>query len=611
MYVSYFSLNEPPFSITPDPRFVYLSGRHREALAHLLYGVGSGGGFVLLTGEVGTGKTTVCRYVLDHLPSEVDVALILNPRLTAVELLATVCDELRVPYPEGTTSLKLLVDGLSRRLLEAHARGRRTVLIIDEAQNLSVEVLEQVRLLTNLETPKDKLLQIILIGQPELTRLLERKDLRQLAQRVTARYHLMPFGEQETRAYITHRMKIAGAAEPLFEPAAVREVHRRSRGVPRLINVICDRALLGAYGTGQPRVGAAVVRRAAREVLAPGRRVTVPPALWLSAAAALLLVVSAAAVAPHVAGRLPDVAAALRWKRAAAVGEPAAMLPESAGAPGPGGAADAGTPIAAIVAGSTAAPPPAAADPPAAAASATPPASPPAPVTAVAGSVAATSLSAVTEAARPAQTAGLRAILRDARLPRDRASAFASLYALWRVDYRRGEDGRMACEAGRPAGLRCLFKRGTWTVLKRFDLPAILELTGPAGDRSYATVTTLGQTSATLAFGRQQFTLPLHEIEEVWDGAFILVWKPPAVSAAPIVPGARGRDVAWLRHRLAEIDGSVPARGGDVYDAELQGRLVAFQRQHGLVPDGIVGEETLLRLGAVGDASVPSLAPAR
>ncbi len=291
MYTTHFGLKESPFSITPDPKFLYMSSRHREALAHLLYGISGGGGFVQLTGEVGTGKTTICRYLLEQLPPDVDVALILNPKVTALELLGTVCDELRIPYPAGTTSMKVLVDTLYRHLLGAHARSRRTVLIIDEAQNLTVEVLEQIRLLTNLETAREKLLQIILIGQPELSQMLESQELRQLAQRVTARYHLLPFSAPETRGYILHRMEVAGQREVAFSEGAIHEVHRRSGGVPRLINVICDRALLGAYAHDQRRIDAATVRIAAGEVLGRTVRRYVRPLLWGAA------VVGVAAVA--------------------------------------------------------------------------------------------------------------------------------------------------------------------------------------------------------------------------------------------------------------------------------------------------------------------------
>src|SRR4029453_16018567 len=204
MYLRHFGFTEPPFSMTPDPRFLYMGEAHREALAHLLYGVGEGGGFVQLTGEVGTGKTTLCRGLFERLPDDVDLAVILNPRQTDLELLATVCDELHVPRPAEAMSRKVLVDALDRSLLDAHRRGGRTVLLIDEAQDLTPEVFEQVRLLTNLETSTDKLLKIILIGQPELITLLQRRDLRQVAQRVTARYHLRPFSPADTKAYVLH-----------------------------------------------------------------------------------------------------------------------------------------------------------------------------------------------------------------------------------------------------------------------------------------------------------------------------------------------------------------------------------------------------------------------
>ncbi|HKC41383.1 MAG TPA: AAA family ATPase, partial [Gemmatimonadales bacterium] len=305
MYAAYFGLTERPFSLAPDPRYLYLSDAHREALAHLLYGIGEGGSFVQLTGEVGTGKTTVCRALLEQLPPDVDVAMIFNPRLTSVELLAAVCDELRVAYPAGTTSLKVLVDALSQALLDAHAKGRRTVLIIDEAQNLSARVLEEVRLLTNLETTTQKLLQVVLIGQPELAELLARRNLRQLSQRVTARYHLRSFSQEESQRYIQHRLEIAGQRQPIFTKQAVRAAHRLARGIPRLLNTICDRALLGAYATSQTRVKEAVVRRAAKEVLGPQRS-----RRWVTATAgAVLLVVVASTIALVATGGLRSLGA--------------------------------------------------------------------------------------------------------------------------------------------------------------------------------------------------------------------------------------------------------------------------------------------------------------
>jgi general secretion pathway protein A len=267
MYRAFFGLNEKPFAITPDPRYLFLSERHAEALAHLLYGITEAGGFIQLTGEVGTGKTTVVRSLLAQTPQHAEIALILNPRMTAPEFLLTICEELGIGVQDSATgSLKDLVDILSQYLLRAHGAGKRVVLIVDEAQNLAPEVLEQVRLLTNLETNTQKLLQIILIGQPELRDLLDRNELRQLAQRITGRYHLCPLTIEETTAYVRHRLRVAGAISDIFTPQALREVHRLSRGVPRLINVLCDRALLGAYTQDRHQVGAAFVRRGAMEV---------------------------------------------------------------------------------------------------------------------------------------------------------------------------------------------------------------------------------------------------------------------------------------------------------------------------------------------------------
>ena len=286
MYLSFFGLIEKPFSITPDPRYLYLSERHAEALAHLLYGINESGGFIQLTGEVGTGKTTVVRTLLSRVPQHADVAVILNPRVTPVEFLLTICEELGLGLDEANrSSVKEMVDALNRRLLAAHADGRRVIVIVDEAQNLSADVLEQVRLLTNLETATQKLLQIILIGQPELREMLDRTDLRQLAQRITGRYHLNPLAKPETEQYVRHRLRVAGAAGEIFTPAALVEVHRVSSGVPRVINVVCDRALLGAYTEDTKKVTPALVRRAAGEVY--GRRFVPVWLGWLAAAAAL------------------------------------------------------------------------------------------------------------------------------------------------------------------------------------------------------------------------------------------------------------------------------------------------------------------------------------
>ena len=326
MYNHYFHLKGAPFSIAPDPRYLFMSERHREALAHLLYGIGSGGGFVLLTGEIGAGKTTVCRCFIEQIPENCRLAYIFNPRLSVEELLQSVCDELGIALPGGAGGLKAYVDAINRYLLESHAQGLNNVLVIDEAQNLSAEVLEQLRLLTNLETNERKLLQIILIGQPELRTMLARPELEQLAQRVIARYHLGPLSEPETGAYVAHRLAVAGAGGQPFPPALTPLIHALTHGVPRRINLLCDRALLGAYVENSPQVTRRILQKAAEEVFAgeaaPRRQLRVPVAVGgvlaavaLSAAAWQALparqAAPAAAAKPVAAPRVRTASAAV------------------------------------------------------------------------------------------------------------------------------------------------------------------------------------------------------------------------------------------------------------------------------------------------------------
>ena len=509
MYAAHFGLTERPFSLAPDPRYLFLSEGHREALAHLVYGL-QGGGFVQLTGEVGTGKTTVCRALLDQLPVDVDVAMIFTPRLTAVELLSAVCDELHVPYPAGATSLKVLVDSLSRALLDAHARGRRTVVIIDEAQNLSMEVLEELRLLTNIETTRDKLLQVILIGQPELADLMERPALRQLAQRITARYHLRPFTFPETRAYVRHRLQIAGQRQMIFTAVALRVIHRRSGGVARLINNICDRALLGAFGRTKRRVTAGTARQAALEVSgSTGIR------RWLQPAAAAVLV--AAIVMTAGALGTSHLGYVTTWWMQRLV--PSGVAPSNA--------AIAVAPVATVVA-------------------------PP----------------------RPSPTRVLDATTAD------RDAALASLFTRWGVEF-QPRPGEGACEIARRAGLRCLVRSGTWNLIRRLDVPAVLTLTTPTGERQYATVTMLGADTVTLDGAARPVTLPLNEVERFWDGAFVALWRTPDLAATEL-------------------------KAGD----DQRRRVVAFQRANGLKADGVLGEETLLRLATTAAGARPSLSKA-
>ncbi|MHB8425029.1 MAG: AAA family ATPase [Gammaproteobacteria bacterium] len=522
MYAAYFGLNENPFSITPDPRYLFLSGQHTEALAHLLYGVTESGGFIQLTGEVGTGKTTLIRSLLEKLPDSVDAALIINPRVTIAEFLRSICRELHIPCtPEQ--SPQELIDVLNTRLLEAHARGRRVVLIIDEAQALSSEVLEQVRLLTNLETSRQKLLQIILVGQPELRALLARQELRQLAQRITGRYHLESLSPKETRAYVHHRLNVAGAMAPIFTASGLRMVRRVTQGIPRLINIICDRALLGAFTRELRQVDADLVRHAAHEVLnntPPGgnRRVLA----WLGACAVILLsAITVLTATGHLMGFAP------REKSTPAV-----------------------TPIA---------------KPPVRPA---PALSPPA-------------VTVLSWLANPAD-------------PTDTDTAFRTLFSLWGAHYTPGGTGSGCLEAEQ-AGLRCLYRKGTWNNLRHFDRPAIITLTDAQGTRHQVVVTRMGVSSITLRAGDASMRFPISELDPLWYGDYLLLWKPNPNAPDPLQPGMVGTAVAWLRTQLARLQ-HTPDSGSTLYDASLVAAVKQFQAEQHLTVDGIAGEETLIHL---------------
>ncbi len=521
MYAAYFGLNENPFSITPDPRYLFLSGQHTEALAHLLYGVTESGGFIQLTGEVGTGKTTLIRSLLEKLPDSVDAALIINPRVTITEFLRSICRELHIPRTPEQSSQEL-IDVLNTHLLEAHARGRRVVLIIDEAQALSSEVLEQVRLLTNLETSRQKLLQIILVGQPELRVLLARQDLRQLAQRITGRYHLEPLSSKETRAYVHHRLNVAGAMAPIFTASGLRMVRRVTQGIPRLINNICDRALLGAFTRELRQVDAGLVRHAAHEVLnnAPSggnRRVLA----WLGACAVVLLsAITVLAATGHLMGFAP------RQKSTPAVA-PAAPPAGPATAPHP-------------------------------------------PV-----------ITALSWLANPAN-------------PSDTDTAFRTLFSLWGAHYTPGDTGSGCLEAEQ-AGLRCLYRKGTWNNLRSFDRPAIITLTDMRGTRHQVVVTRMDANSATLRAGNASMRFPLSELDPLWYGDYLLLWKPNPNAPDPLQPGMVGTAVAWLRTQLAGLQ-HTPDSGSTLYDASLVAAVKRFQAEQHLAVDGIAGEETLIHL---------------
>ena len=509
MYLPFFGLNEKPFAITPDPRYLYLSERHAEALAHLLYGIKEAGGFVQLTGEVGTGKTTIIRSLLAQTPKDAEIALVLNPRMTAPELLLTLCEEIGIGVPdEAIGSGKDLVDILNDYLLKAHGGGRRVVLVVDEAQNLAPEVLEQVRLLTNLETNTQKLLQIILIGQPELRELLARNELRQLAQRITGRYHLDPLSSDETAAYVRHRLRVAGATTDIFTPLALSEVYRLSGGVPRVINVICDRALLGAYTQDRHRVTPSLVRGAAQEVF--GRRI-VPRWLPWAATAVTGVVLALGIWAVWQIGpwssRSQDAAAAIppAAGQIERTGEAAASETAGATVRAPTNGLVSGT-----TNGSVANVPP------------------------TAGGASSGPAAAPSAAGAAGSASSLAELLDRYKAETDPDNAFTQLFKLWKATYVAGEVD--PCTQAQQQGLQCLMQRGSFGQLRHYNRPAILMLNDDKGGAHQVVMATLGADRAQIDLGGARRDVSIAELSRYWYGDFVLLQKRGRGGAAAAAP---------------------------------------------------------------------------
>ncbi|QSX41567.1 ExeA family protein [Shewanella cyperi] len=542
MYKAFYGLKESPFSIAPNPDFLFLSDRHREALAHLTYGLGETGGFVLLTGEVGTGKTTVSRCLLRQLPDNTDTAFILNPSLTEQELLATLCDELKIPYGDNP-SLKQLTDLISRFLLQNHQAGRNTVMIIDEAQHLRPEVLEQLRLLTNLETDTKKLLQVILIGQPELQQLLKRQELRQLAQRITARYHLLPLTLEEVGMYVQHRLQVAGRFEPLFNRGAIKVLHKFSGGIPRLINLMCERALMAGYARSRVPIDARMVSQAAAEVLgleAP------KPGLWQRP------VPIAIATALTFGG-------ALLW-----LNQYSGLLP----------GAEAGQ-------------------------------QPPVTTQAVVSDTAVETPAAEVVALQPANSIDEAQSERQAQLQaqarvlniaidasREIDTAFAALFGAWGA---APYSDLSPCQGAQAQGLSCHQQQGNWFSLTRLNYPAVVYLLDDEGQDFYGTVLARDGDSLLLQLAEQQLWVERDWFNRHFTGTFELFWQAPAQAASDIGRGSALSQIQWLENGLAQLDDR-PPRQMQSFDSQLEMRLKQFQRQHGLKADGIAGSQTQVQL---------------
>ncbi len=553
MYAPFFGLSQDPFSIAPDPRYLFMSERHREALAHLLYGLGGGGGFVLLTGEIGTGKTTVCRCFLEQIPADCNVAYIFNPKLTVGELLQSVCDEFGITHGHsgpGAETAKDCIDPLNAFLLRTHAAGQHNVLIIDEAQNLSADVLEQLRLLTNLETNERKLLQIILIGQPELRSMLARPELEQLAQRVIARFHLDALSLAETEHYISHRLAIGGRQGALpFDRQALQLIHRLSHGVPRRINLLCGRALLGAYAGGQPVVGKAIVAKAATEVF--GEAPAAAPAFSQRTLAAGLGLVAGAALL-----------AGLGW--AAGV-----KLPWSDRAP-----ASAVTPLKRQ------------------------------------GPQKPASATSATGAASAAATAANESDFAEifAALPRDEDAAWRRLAADWKAapETIAGVD---PCQALPAQGLQCY--RGSRTslaLIRQLDRPGLLTLTDPQGRPAYALLTGVDAQQASLSVNGTARRVPLTTLALYWRGDYATLWRLPPMDANLKTGKAASAETAkWVSQQLAALPGAATPSSAAAADNSPRAQIYRFQLAQGLTPDGQAGPITLMLLNRAAGVAEPRL----
>ncbi|WP_343987549.1 ExeA family protein [Kangiella japonica] len=548
MYNDFFGFKKTPFTIAPDPRFLYMSERHRDALAHLLYGISNGGGFVMLTGEVGTGKTTVCRCLLEQLSSNVRLAYILNPKLDAIELMATMCDELGIEYEPGEKSLKAFTDLLRDRLLENHEQGLNTVLMIDEAQNLSVEVMEQIRLLTNLETNERKLLQIILIGQPELQELLAKKELRQLAQRITARYHLKPLSLKETASYIEHRLRVAGIQRPLIKSSAIKQIYQSSGGVPRLINIITDRALLGAFVERRNTINDTVVKKAVNEVLGnyeEKKSSRAGNSRWWFAAASVVFVILLSYIVVKQALKPADF---VEEKELSQNTES-----KTQSSSGVDTISEMRSPL-----------------------------------------VRATTNDEVAEQ-----------FWQEQSWDRTGFVSARNLFALWGVSYYPYQSGE-PCDYALNYNLNCDSGRADWAYIKQLNRPVNLKFSTETSGHFWGTLKEIDGDYLVLQFADNEVRVLPRRLNPLWQGEYQLFWKAPDGFNEHAKKGDSGATVRWLTDAIYSID-QVDISPADYFSQKVEDWLILFQMENGLVSDGILGKHSVIMINNHVIANIPKL----
>jgi general secretion pathway protein A len=570
MYTQYFGLHEKPFELSPDPRYLFLSASHREALGHLIYGIEQREGFIAIIGEVGTGKTTLCRTLIQRLGNDCEVAFLFNPHLSPLELLKAINAEFGLSTFGG--SMPELLEVLNEFLLDKKAEDRNVLLLVDEAQTLSTETLEQMRLLSNLETRTAKLLQIVLLGQPELGEKLESHELRQLRQRIAVRRHLGPLTAAETRDYVHHRLRIAAGGEcRVFTDAALGVVHRTSGGVPRLINVLCDRALLAAYGESVHQIGRSLASRVAREVWprrgAAGRGLR--RTVWAALATGLAL--AGFAIGIHWAGRSSlfrdaDMAAA-RAVSAGTSPSAVAAAPPSTAAPAPRAEAPAPPPLREVAA-------------------LRPPATP---------------APQVLDALLPLRT-------QEAA----NAAVFAATLAAWQLpagDIAKLTRAELLDALAANAMLTLRVQEGNTAGLRHINLPAILQLRVEEGEARTALVRRIDGDAVYLrgVIPGETVRATLDEVEARWTGDAIVVWRDYAGLPHIVAAGDEGPHVEWLQLALTRA-GFYLADPNGSFDAATLSAVRAFQASSGIAADGRVGPMTKIRIYQdLGEQVIPIL----
>ena len=565
MYNAYFNFKEAPFSIAPDPRYLYMTGQHREALAHLVYGLNSEGGCILLTGEVGTGKTTVCRCLLEQIPEHTNIALVVNPKVTAVELLATICDELKIEYPSENNTIKTYTDRINTFLIEANARNEKTVLIIDEAQNLDNTVLEQLRLLTNLETNQRKLLQIIILGQPELLDILARPEMRQLAQRITARFHLNALSRNDVKAYINHRLAIAGQNAQLFPEATISQLYRLSKGIPRLLNVLCDRSLLGTYVQNKPVVDKQTLSTAAKEVFGELKQVEnkskLVSTLRIAAITSVIAITVALIIALFNTQLIKTPFSKVEANKPGAQQEALTEKETLPKLPAINNTNQIQTNIEPTEVQTIA------------------------PKSEIDSEV-------ITEIdqAIPDPINDFIAAASDV----NREAAFLTLLMRWLPNYTSTTSAAVCNDPEH--GLSCFYHRGNLNSLRKLNRPVALKLYNDDGKIAYLILSSLDKNQAIINTGNESFEIDTGIIEKHWYGEFSMLWQAPPFYQQTILPGSKGDIVQWLGQQLTRLyDNSNPTIY-DTYSEELVTLLKRFQKSQGLIPDGIAGPLTLIHL---------------